>query len=237
MLTTAAGIVLVLIACCATAGGAGPALRWLPEPRPPTDADELLRSEYADKVAYRSLGSRRFVLGTSAAAGAAMLVAVLTTPAPVWGCWLVLSTLAVLLAAIDAVSTWLPSALIYPGWLVMAAAVLLTALLSPGAAEHRLVVLLTVLGSAAAAGLAFLLLWRVTAGRAMAFGDVRLMPLVGAAAGTLGWSGVYWAVLLGTLIGAAIGVVRLLRRRHGPFPYAPALVAGPYAAAVLLRLW
>jgi prepilin signal peptidase PulO-like enzyme (type II secretory pathway) len=34
----------------------------------------------------------------------------------------------------------------------------------------------------------------------------------------------------GSLLGAAYGGLRLLRRRTGPFPYAPALLAGAYLA-------
>lgn len=237
MLTTLAGSVVVLIAGCAVAIGAGPVLRWLPEPQPPPRAGEATRRAYADKVGYRSLAGRGLVLATAGAAAAVMAIAVLTVPVWSWSCWLVLSTVAVLLAAIDVASTWLPSALIYRGWLAMAVAILITTLLTPGSPTDRLASFLTVIGSAAAAGAGFWLLWRLTSARAIAFGDVRLMPLVGAAAGTLGWAGLYWAVLLGTGIGAIIGLVRLLRGRRGPFPYAPALVAGPYAATVLLHLW
>jgi hypothetical protein len=36
----------------------------------------------------------------------------------------------------------------------------------------------------------------------------------------------------GTLVGAAHGVLRLLRRQRGSFPYAPAMLGGSYLAAV-----
>jgi leader peptidase (prepilin peptidase)/N-methyltransferase len=91
-------------------------------------------------------------------------------------------------------------------------------------------------GSIVIAGGGYLLLWLVTRARAIAFGDVRLMPLIGAVAGTMGWSGLYWSVLLGSVVGAAVGVVRLIIGRRGPFPYGPALVSGPYAAALLISV-
>lgn len=163
-----------------------------------------------------------------------MVVAAGTRPAADWSCWLVFSTIGVLLAAVDAVTSWLPSALIYPGWLAMAAAIVITVALTDG---PRPATLIMIIGSAVIAGVGYLLLWLITAGRSVAFGDVRLMPLVGAVAGTMGWPGLYWSVLLGSVIGAVIGIVRLLAHRRGPFPYAPALVAGPYATALLLTIF
>lgn len=206
-------------------------LQTLPEPVPPADAEDEVRAEYAAKISYRSLARPSFLLGTALFGVVAMLTAGLTAPTHTLICWLVLSTIAVLLAAIDAATTWLPSGLIYRGYGAMAVAAAISIVL---AEDGRLSLLITILGGAAIAGVGYFLLWRLTGGRAIAFGDVRLMPLIGAAAGTLGWPGLYWSVLLGSVVGALIGIVRLILRRRGPFPYAPALVAGPYAASVLL---
>ena len=36
----------------------------------------------------------------------------------------------------------------------------------------------------------------------------------------------------GSVLGAAYGGLRLVRRRAGPFPYAPAMLAGAYLACI-----
>ena len=62
------------------------------------------------------------------------------------------------------------------------------------------------------------------------FGDVRFAPLVGAPAAAHSWSLLLWALLLGSVAGAVWGLVRMLRGRRGPYPYAPWLLAGGYLA-------
>ncbi len=234
ILTGPAVVAVVVVVAAGLLAGVGGrvALHRLPEPTPPPGADADLIAEYAAKPSYRSLATTPFVVITGLLAAAGTGLAVLTRPAAFWGCWLVLGAVGVLLAAVDARTTWLPTALTYTGWAAMAGALVVGLPLVPDPGRTAL----TVVGCAVVAGVGYLVLWLVTAGRGMAFGDVRLMPLIGAAAGTIGWSGLYWAVLLGSVCGALVGVVRLLLRRRGPFPYAPALVSGPYLAAGLLYL-
>ena len=64
------------------------------------------------------------------------------------------------------------------------------------------------------------------------FGDVRFAPLIGAAAAAHSLSLLLWALVLGSLVGAVQGLVRLARRRRAPFPYAPAMLTGAYLALV-----
>ena len=78
-------------------------------------------------------------------------------------------------------------------------------------------------------GLLYFGIWLVARG-GFGFGDVRFAPLVGAATAAHSWSLLIWAMLLGSILGALYGVVRLARRRAGPFPYAPAMLAGAYLA-------
>ncbi|QDP97644.1 prepilin peptidase [Microlunatus elymi] len=225
---------VILLAALATGVGAPVVLRRLPEPVPPPDADARVQQEYAAKPGYRSLARPRFIGCCVAMSALAMIICTTARPPADWACWLVFGTVGVLLAAIDAATSWLPSRLIYPGWLAMALATVVTVALTD---RPRIDLFITIVGGAVLAGLGYLLLWLVTAGRSVAFGDVRLMPLVGAVAGTMGWPGLYWSVLLGSVIGAVIGIGRLIARRRGPFPYAPALVAGPYATALLTALF
>ena len=90
----------------------------------------------------------------------------------------------------------------------------------------------SLLRAAAGAALALLLygvVWLASRG-GFGFGDVRFAPLVGAPAAAHSWSLLLWALLLGSVAGAAWGVLRMLRGRRGPYPYAPWLLAGGYLA-------
>jgi leader peptidase (prepilin peptidase) / N-methyltransferase len=191
----------------------GPILRRLPEP----DAAE-------GKARYADLATPRVVAGCTVLAGAAVTVSWLTTSLAVQPLWWVLSSLGVLLAAIDALTTWLPLRLTHVGWVAMAVALLLALLLGAGWTT----VLRAVIGSALA-GLLYLGIWLISRG-GFGFGDVRFAPLVGAATAAHAWSLLIWALFLGSVLGALHGLVQLARRRSGPFPYAPAMLAGAYLA-------
>lgn len=226
------GSILVVAAGLLVGLGGSALLRRLPEPVPPTDADEESRAEYLAKISYRSLATRRFGVVTGVLAAVAMALAVATQPVAYWAVWLGFGTVAVLLAAIDARTTWLPGPVMRLGWIVTAAAVAGCLAADP----NRLPMAFTIGSGVLIAGGGYLLIWLISRGRSFAFGDVRLMPLVGAVAGTMGWSGLYWSLLLGSIVGAIVGIVRLAGRRPGPFPYGPALICGPYAAAFLISV-
>jgi leader peptidase (prepilin peptidase)/N-methyltransferase len=190
-----------------------PILNRLPEP---ADGDGKRR--------YSDLATPRLVAGCALTAGAAVTVGWLTAPPAIQPLWWVLSSFGVLLAAIDALTTWLPLRLTQAAWVAMAVSLLLT--LPLGA--DRWTVLRTLAG-AALAGLLYLGVWLVSRG-GFGFGDVRFAPLVGAATAAHSWSLLIWALLLGSVLGAMYGIVRLARRRTGPFPYAPAMLVGAYLA-------
>lgn len=206
--------------------GVRPVLTRLPEPADP-----------GDKVPYATLPTAGFVLGCAALAGAAVGVSWLFVPLAARPLWAVLGTVGVLLAAVDARTTWLPLPLTRAGWLLMGAAGLLAAGLA-GVGGGSGAALRTLLGSAlgaAMAGALYLLIWWVSRG-GFGFGDVRFAPLVGAAAAVPTFSALLWALALGSLVGGVVGAVRLAERRPGPFPYAPAILAGGYLALLLRPL-
>jgi leader peptidase (prepilin peptidase)/N-methyltransferase len=63
------------------------------------------------------------------------------------------------------------------------------------------------------------------------FADVRLGVLVGMAAGWRSIPTATSALVLGALVGAAWGVVAMVRRRTNlPYAYGPSIVLGPYLA-------
>ncbi len=190
-----------------------PILRRLPEP-----------ATGEGKPRYADLATPRLVAGCTLLAGAGVILGWLTAPPAIQPLWWVLSSLGVLLTAIDALTTWLPLRLTQAAWVAMAGALLLSL---PLGADWS-----TVLRAVTGAGLAGLLyfgVWLVSRG-GLGFGDVRFAPLVGAATAAHSWSLLIWAMLLGSALGALYGIVRLARRRAGPFPYAPAMLLGAYLA-------
>ncbi len=173
---------------------------------------------------YRELSSGRFGLGCGLLAAVATTVTWLTGPPAIQPLWWVLATLGVLLAAIDARTTWLPLPLTRLAWAAMLAAGVVAYALGAGWPS-----LLRAAAGAAVALLLYLVVWLASRG-GFGFGDVRFAPLVGAPAAAHSWSLLLWALLLGSVAGAVWGLVRMLRGRRGPYPYAPWLLAGGYLA-------
>lgn len=211
---------IVLVAGALTGLASGPVLRTLPE-----SAADLQEG----KPRYADLASRRFSLAIASCAVAAGLVLIATLPPAAWPVWVPLATIGVLLAGIDAVTTWLPLALTRALWLATGAATGVQILLAPSA-ERGPLALRMVLG-ATAVGAFFWVFWRLTGG--LGFGDVRLAPVLGAALASVSWNALLAGLLLGTVLGAIFGVLRQLRKHTGPFPYGPALVAGAFWGLVL----
>ena len=196
-----------------------PVLRRLPEP-----------VDQADKTAYRDLATPGFTVICALLAMAAQVLALLLLPAPAQPLWTVLATAGVLLAAIDARTTWLPLRLTYVAWVLMAVAVGLSALLGA-----TMVGVLRTVAGAAIAGALYLFVWAITRG-GFGFGDVRFAPLLGATTASQSWTLLIWGLTLGTMVGAVHGGFRLLRRRLGGFAYAPSMLTGSYLAVAALHL-
>ena len=203
-----------------TAGLAGPILRWLPEP----DAEE-------PKIPYRDLAGARFLLGCGLLSAGATAIAWLALPRPVQPLWWVLSSAGLLLATIDARTTWLPLRLTRFAWVLMGAAALgAAAWTTDGALALRAAI------GAAVAGVLYLLVWWASRG-GFGFGDVRFAPLLGAATASQSWGLLLWGLTLGTAAGALHGGARLAGRRQGGFPYAPSMLLGCYLAVLALEIW
>jgi leader peptidase (prepilin peptidase) / N-methyltransferase len=196
-----------------------PLLRRLPEP-----------IQGDGTPSYRRLGSTRFLLVCGALAGIAAVISWLSLSRYVQPMWCVLAILGVLLAAIDARTSWLPLQLTRIAWLAMAVAALLTALLGGSVG-----VMIRAAAGAAIAGGLYLLVWLVSRG-GFGFGDVRFAPLLGAAAAADSWTLLWWTLLLGTVVGGLLGVLRLARGRREAFPYAPSMLIGAYAACLVTKL-
>jgi leader peptidase (prepilin peptidase) / N-methyltransferase len=194
-----------------------PILRRLPEP---AGSDGKLR--------YRDLGSRRFLASCGVLALLAATISWLSLPRYAQPMWWVLAILGVLLAAIDARTSWLPLRLTRISWLAMAVAALLSTLLA-----GSLWVVGRAVAGAAIAGALYLFVWLISRG-GFGFGDVRFAPLLGAAAAAHSWTLLWLTLLLGTMVGGFTGLIRLARGRREAFPYAPSMLIGSYAACLVL---
>lgn len=176
------------------------------------------------KLPYAALGTPRFALAVGSCTLAALLTLCTRAPTALWPVWLPLASLGVLLACIDAATTWLPLRLTRPLWALTVLGGAGTALIAGWQVGLR-----SLLGALLAFAF-WWLVWRFVGG--LGFGDVRLAPVLGAAAAAGGWDLLIWGMVLGTLAGALFGVLRSLRGRRGLFPYGPALLIGQFAALV-----
>lgn len=202
----------------------------LPRLREPDDSDD----SDDQKIPYAALGTPWFLTATGACAAIGALVTVGLLGFPHALALVGLGTLGVLLAAIDARTTYLPLSLTRAGWTLTALGVGAVAILARSWEPLAF-------GALGAAGLGgfFWLFWRFSSG--IGFGDVRLAALIGAATGSIALRWTLWSAVLGSVIGVLLGLAwTWARRRRGVtasgFPYGPALVAGPYAALLLLQV-
>ncbi|WP_344804112.1 A24 family peptidase [Microlunatus ginsengisoli] len=202
---------------------AGPILRRMPEP--PAGEPDVDR-----KLPYAALADGRFALGCALVALALGWTSWALLPPRAQPPWVVLASVGTILALVDLRTTWLPLRLTRIGWLAMLLAVLLVAGLAadPAIAARGLV-------GGFAAGALYAIVWAVSRG-GFGFGDVRFALLIGAAAGTVSWPLLIWALFLGSVLGGVIGLVLLARGRRQGFPYAPAMLLGCYLALAVLTL-
>ncbi|MBE6477973.1 MAG: hypothetical protein E7Z97_07905 [Propionibacteriaceae bacterium] len=191
-----------------------------PEPAP-TVPGASEKTPYAELAAG---GRVRLTCLLGVAAGSAATV----MAGPVAPAWLIWGSGGVVLAGVDAASTWIPRGLTRLVLGELGAALLLGAAL---AGEPRLVV--GALAGAGGVGGFFWVVWRAGAG--LGFADVRLAVGLGALTGATGAAGTgpaaaVAAVMATAVIGAATGIIHAMgSTRHGPFPYGPALWLGAYA--------
>lgn len=192
-------------------------------PEPLADPEELLH-----KTSYRSMASRRFIIGCTLVAIIPQAIAA-SQPLAQRAAWVVLGSSVLVLVLIDLRSTWLPRRMHW--WCAgeLALALLTGALLQPSQAPR---LLLGALIGASAAGALFWVVWRLSRG-GIGFGDVRLVTLLSAVAATGGQSR-WWAMLfLGSLCGVCWGLLQRGLRHRREFPFGPSLWLGSYLALLV----
>ncbi|MDQ6936017.1 MAG: A24 family peptidase [Actinomycetota bacterium] len=202
----------------------GPRAKSLPPPPKESYAAIARLPHLATKTALGALVAGGAV-GATVGWGGALLVLAYVVP------------LGVALALIDWRTRLLPTRLIGPSYLVVAALVLVAAALD----SDRTSLVRAGAGWLLAGG-TFLLLWLVNR-RGLGYGDVRLAGVLGLTLGYLGWSqlviGLYAGFLVGALAGMLLTALKLVDRKRypfGPFMLLGALCGvlfGPMVASVL----
>lgn len=146
-----------------------------------------------------------------------------------WVLWVPFVPVYVALAVIDWRTRILPTYLIRPTLVALAALVLVGwAVTGDGHAVLRSGLGLLVCGAF------YLVLWLIYP-RGLGFGDVRLSSPLGLALGWIGWGpvlvGVYAGFLLGGIIGGLLAVIKIVERKG--FPFGPFMLLG----ALVGLLW
>jgi leader peptidase (prepilin peptidase) / N-methyltransferase len=197
-------------------------MRRIPEP---SLEDGETKIPYADLATPRAA----YWCGLLAAISGGLLGWMLGTTS-VLVAWLLLAVTGAVLGYIDARTRYLPSAIIWPSYLVIGLALLGAAVVSGEWGSFRRAVLAGVIGFAV-----FYVLWFVFP-RGVGFGDVRLSGLLGLALGWLGWgefiSGLYGGFFLGAIVGIALIAAKVMTRKQ-MVPFGPFMLIGALAGVAL----
>ncbi len=195
-----------------------------PEERTPVQEQEP-KETYADIARLRGLSWKASAWG--AVVGGLVGGAVGWSPALSFLLYLV--PVGIALAVIDWRTRLLPTKLIAPSYLIVAALVVLAAW-----SEQDLDALITAGWGWLVAGGTFFVLWFVYP-KGMGYGDVRLSGVLGIALGYLGWSellvGVYAGFVAGGVGGLLLSLLRVVDRKA--YPFGPFMLVGAVAGVVL----
>lgn len=196
----------------------GPILRWLPVPPDEPDARP-----------YAELLSPGFRIAAAATALATGLVAFYLTSPRLWLAWSALVLAGPLLGLIDGHTGLLPRRLNYIGLGLAVAGAGLAAWLSMDPS----ILLWAVIGGVGG----FALFWLVSSfsGGQFGFGDVRLAAVLGVITGATSLPLMFWAFLLGSLVGVVWGLIAT-RARGVPYPYGPSMLLGLPLALIVRQL-
>jgi leader peptidase (prepilin peptidase)/N-methyltransferase len=192
---------------------------------------EPVLEEGETKVLYASVAGRRaaYWCGGLAAVAGGLLGWVLGLDA-VLPAWLALAVAGAVLGYIDARTRFLPSVIIWPTYVVVAAGLLAAAIATGEWGSLRRAVIAGAIGFAV-----FYVLWFAFP-RGVGFGDVRLSGLLGLALGWLGWgqfaSGLYDGFFLGAVVGIVLIAARVMTRKQ-MVPFGPFMLVGALAGVLL----
>jgi leader peptidase (prepilin peptidase)/N-methyltransferase len=216
LLAAGAGVVL----CGAAAFTLGPlVIRRLPEPILEEGDSKI---PYAELVGQGVATSAAYWCGATAAVAGGLLGWALGTSSGLVA-WLMLAVIGSVLGYIDARTKYLPSAIIWPSYVLVGLVLVISALLTADWAA----LLRAAIAGAVAYGL-FELLYRLVR-RGVGYGDVRLSGLLGMALGWLGWGELVVGLYAGFFVGAVNGIVLMVAKgysRKDMLPFGPFMLMG-----------
>jgi leader peptidase (prepilin peptidase)/N-methyltransferase len=193
-----------------------------PDGRVPRPTVELARSPAAAPSAVAPAALE--LVGTGLVGALTLgLAAVRLGVVPALGAYCALFAGLVALSVVDVRVGLLPRVILYP-----TAGLMTAGLVAASAVGHQWDAIGRAAVSAAAALLVFFGIWWVFP-RGLGFGDVRLAGVMAAGLGWLGFRQVYVGFVAGFLLGAVIGVVKMVVQgtgRRTRLPFGPALAAG-----------
>lgn len=143
--------------------------------------------------------------------------------------YLFLAALSIALSAIDLDTKRLPDRIVLPAYPIAVGLGLLTVI------DHGAWPLIRACIGGAILAAIYLLLWILTSGKGIGYGDVKLAGLVGAFAAYLGWGQLVVGAFGAFLIGAMIGVVLIVFGKAGrstAVPFGPFMFAGVWVAVL-----
>lgn len=167
-----------------------------------------------------------------AATGALFVAVYLLIPSPTWVLLVTLLFFAaatIALTVIDWQTLRLPNAIVYPTVAVSLLGIALSVVVDPTVATTPAI--MRVGASAAGLFVAYFLLWLISGGRAIGFGDVKLSVALGAVMGYFGYGVVAVGTMAAWVLGACIALTGLATghlKRGEPVPFGPALIAGAW---------
>lgn len=216
LLAAGAGVVL----CGSAAFALGP---WLMRriPEPVLDEGDT-KTPYAELVGQGFATRAAYSCGSTAAVAGGLIGWMLGTSAALVA-WLILAVVGAVLGYIDARTRYLPSAIIWPSYVLVGLALVAGTAATGEWGSLRRAALAGVIGFGV-----FYLLWYVFP-RGVGFGDVRLSGLLSIALGWLGWGelvvGLYGGFFLGAVIGIVLLATKVLKRKQ-LFPFGPYMLVG-----------
>lgn len=139
----------------------------------------------------------------------------------------IIAGLLIVSAVYDARHKILPDTIMYPFLLITLIGIAIKATLFPGFSEGKAII------EGILVGLPFFLLWALSKGRLMGFGDVKLALGVGWLLGaSLGFSAIILSFWIGAVFGLFLIAISHTHSMKSQVPFGPFIIAGAFIASM-----
>jgi len=139
---------------------------------------------------------------------------------------LIFAAVSISLFMIDMQTLRLPDVIVGPSTAIIAGSLAIYALVTGNTGALATAAIASII-----LGLAYFILWFITMGKGLGFGDVKLAPLLGFLMGYFGWGALVVGSATAWLLGAIIGVIAIALgkvKRGRPIPFGPFLLVGTW---------